>query len=65
VKKSGFNWLWVVVPLSVLTLASAGGFTYMILKKREEQKSNEETADYDYADSYIDDNNGNPDDGDV
>ncbi len=59
-KEAGFNWFAVVIPLALLTLASAGGFTYLLLNRKKEKSGHEETVDYDYPDTYADDAGGDP-----
>lgn len=61
VKPSGFNWLYVILPLLGL-LAGAGGL-YIYLTKIKEHKSYAENTDYDYAGAYIDDSGSDPGDG--
>ena len=64
-KPSGFNWATVIVPLILLTVASAGGFAYIYIKYRKEQmKNSEEIIDYDYVDPYGSDDSDDSGDGD-
>ena len=55
-KTSGFNWLFIVIPLALLAAASTACVIYMYLKNRKEKTNNEETIDYDYTDDNNIDN---------
>ena len=51
-KKAGnFNWLFVIIPLALLTAAAVAGVIYMYLIKKKERPNNEETTYYDYIDT--------------
>jgi cbb3-type cytochrome oxidase subunit 3 len=67
-KKSGFNWIFVIIPLALLIAALIAGIIYMYLKKRKEQtayeEENEENFDYDYIGNDYNDSGGDPGDGD-
>ena len=65
-KDSRFNWLFVVIPLALLAVASTAILIYMYLKKRKEQETHEETeenTDYDYIGSDYNDSGSDSGDG--
>ena len=62
-KASSFNWLFVIIPLALLTATAVAYVIYMYLIKKKERPNNEETTYYDYIDTD-DSSDNDPGDGD-
>ena len=56
VKTSGFNWLFIILPL--FGLAAGAGGAYLYLNKMKERRNDAQNNDYDFTDPYTDNNDG-------